>query len=127
MVFRNKVISLIFLIILSSCADKESLTDEELNKKIDETSKAIISLTSDLSCDSNEQCGAIKYGHKVCGGPVEYKLYSSKNVDISVLTELSEEYYDLTKEYNRRNEVASDCLFVSPPEVICNEICQIQE
>ena len=117
---------IIVVLILSACAGNDSLTDEELNTSIEETAKAIEELTSDLSCDSDQQCGVIKYGHKPCGGPMAYKLYSSKNTDVKKLEDLADEYFNLTQEYNERNQLNSDCSLVSPPEVMCNGICQVK-
>ena len=127
--FFCQIIFLILIVLITSCADKsiESFSDEKLDEKIKDTSEKINLLISDVSCDSLSQCNVIKYGHKPCGGPMTYKIFSSKNTNEEEIEQLSEYYFDLTQEYNERHNIPSDCLFVDPPALVCDIKCKTTE
>lgn len=71
------------------------------------------------SCSSDDQCFAIAFGSKPCGGPWEYLIYSVSSTDEVTLKAKVNQYNELQAELNQRKGLASDCEFVVEPEVAC--------
>jgi hypothetical protein len=74
---------------------------------------------SDAACDQPQQCRSIAIGAKPCGGPDSYLAWSSKRTDEKKLRSLVEQHATVRKEENLRNNMQSDCAFVTKPGVIC--------
>lgn len=117
---------LIVLFILVSCADGNSgVSDKKLESDIAYVSAKIDELSADLSCDTGTQCLTIVYGHKPCGGPAGFRIYSSRNTDESLINEYADDYFELTMEYNERNDLISDCSIETPPALHCDIECKL--
>jgi hypothetical protein len=72
------------------------------------------------------QCKVIAFGAKPCGGPRTYLVYSTLKTNESKLERLVNEYNSLEEKYNKENDLASDCMMVTEPEVTFqNGICKI--
>ncbi len=71
-------------------------------------------LIADLSCENDNQCKAMPFRKKACGGYYEHLLYSSKTVDEGQLKKAVDVFYRL----NPPPEM-SDCAFVVPPTPRC--------
>lgn len=107
------------LLLLSSCQlineerETQEITDlEELYNKI-------VSISESKSCTNSSQWKFTAIGSKACGGPSGYIAYSSE-INESEFLDLVAQYTKLQKEYNTKNNIGSDCAFVSPPsEIIC--------
>ena len=112
------------LMLLSCGNDNQGISNEKLRQDIQHVASRIDELIVDLSCDSDDQCQYIEYGHKPCGGPADFRIYSSKNTDSVLIHEYADEYFRLTREFNRRKGGASDCSVKMPPVVTCNSVCQ---
>jgi hypothetical protein len=76
-------------------------------------------LTSDLSCDTNDQCKSIGFGDKPCGGFSSYLPYSTKTVDEISLIEKVSAYNTLDREYHQKNQIVSTCEMLLQPTVTC--------
>lgn len=102
--------------------DENNITTQERLIAADTNIKTLI---SDKSCNEDSQCQSIAYGAKACGGPVEYLIYSTQSVDITVLQPLVNEYNLYAEQYNSETGAMSDCLFVTPPDLKCDLSCHI--
>ena len=88
----------------------------------------ITSYVGDARASSADQCRVIPYGSKPCGGPWTYLVYSTENVDPTVLAELVETYNHLEELYNQRHGMGSDCSEpIQPPVVRQNGRCVAAE
>lgn len=73
----------------------------------------------DLSCQSNNDCHAIAFGSKACGGPQGFIISSEKNSKIEQIESLADMSEKLAKDYNRENGINSDCEYEIAPNVSC--------
>jgi hypothetical protein len=88
----------------------------------------ILDLIGTPSCGGEGECRAIGLGVKPCGGPLEYLVYSTSNVDRLELLLLVSRYNVFNYGINRRYNLASDCMVVMPPVVGCiDRICRAVE
>ena len=70
--------------------------------------------------DNREQCALIPYGHKPCGGPESYIVYSQMDMDENDIDEL----HDKVRRYNQLDAfikssqgIMSTCDITPEPEV----------
>ena len=96
-------------------------TMEEDRAKLETMRKRIVDLIATPSCNGEGECRYIGLGAKPCGGVWEYLVYSTANVDRIELALLVSRYNALNDGYNRRYNIASDCMIVMPPSVGCIE------
>ena len=66
-------------------------------------------------CAAPEDCEALPFGTKACGGPKSY-ITNSTNNHRSELHTLVEEYNFLDAQYNSSNNVISTCEYLMPPQ-----------
>lgn len=86
---------------------------------------AIQRLTSDKSCDTDEQCSSIGIGARPCGGPEKYMIYSKPNTDEKKLASAVDQYYLIQKLKNEKLKKLGICVVATPPEVECiKQQCQ---
>lgn len=70
--------------------------------------------------DSREQCAMIPYGHKPCGGPEAYIVYSQKDMsesDIEALHEKVQRYNQLDAFIKSSRQIMSTCEITPQPEI----------
>lgn len=72
----------------------------------------IAELIGAAACESDDQCRVIALGSKPCGGPAEYRVYSSLDTDTALLETRASEYTRLSVQYNRETKALSDCSMV---------------
>lgn len=114
-----KKVGLIFIILITivSCADLDNNLN---NTKEDELSELknhknyILSLVATATCSDNSQCNYIALGSKPCGGPWEYLAYPS-TMNTGLLFEQVNIYNLKENQFNKKWNIISDCMFVSPP------------
>ena len=88
-------------------------------------SKEIKQMIADLSCDDSRQCKSLGFGSRACGGYEKYLIYSTKNVDETLLEQKAEEYFKADAESNRNAGMASICSVEQPKFSIClNHHCE---
>ena len=75
----------------------------------------------DTECDSAEDCRALPFGNKPCGGPWSYKIFSISSTDSVELDGMIKSYFEFNGVLNERYGWSSDCMYVTPPEVDCVE------
>ena len=80
----------------------------------------IIDIISIPVCSDDNNCRFIGFGAKPCGGYWEYLVYSIVNVDSTFLSNKVIQYNELNDSLNIQYEILSDCDFVSPPNVHCD-------
>ena len=59
-------------------------------------------LTADKSCQQSTQCKVLPVGHRPCGGPEQYMVYSSKSTDEKLLAITNDRYKKLKQEQQQR-------------------------
>lgn len=103
---------------ISQQADKDKLT--KLKKTID-------AQIGKPKAKRSAQCKVIAFGAKPCGGPKTFLVYSTLKTNRSKLERLVNEYNSLEDKYNKENDLASDCMMVTEPEVAFqNGMCKIK-
>lgn len=82
--------------------------------------------TKDLSCTTNAQCQWSMVGQKACGGPSAAIAFSTKNVDINLVTSKGTYITNAEKKFNETYGIMSDCMLIQPPaQLSCvNGTCQ---
>ena len=75
-------------------------------------------------CSDDSDCRYIGFGAKPCGGYWEYLVYSMVNVDSIALADKIDQYNEYNDSLNVRYEISSDCNFIYPPTLHCdNGVC----
>ncbi len=104
------------LISLNSC-DKGSAQSED-QKKLENLFTQIKTLAETSTCTNTSEIKVSPLGAKACGGPTHYVAYTS-TIDVKHIETMIAEYTAMERDYNRQWEIISDCIFVTPPKVIC--------
>jgi hypothetical protein len=111
-----------FSLLLFSCNnDDDKTSKEEENQKIAKMYDDIISfsMAKNTSCTNPEEWSFTAIGSKGCGGPTGYIPYSLK-INTSEFLIKVENYNTKQVEYNKKWNIVSDCMVVSPPfGVVC--------
>ncbi|MGH7823170.1 MAG: hypothetical protein ACREQ9_25710 [Candidatus Binatia bacterium] len=102
------------LVIVSSTS---TAAGSDLGDRLAELEAEIRATTGNARAESLEQCRAIAFGDKPCGGPWRYLVYSTVATDVVRLEKLVADYNALDERRNREEGIASDCAFVGPPRL----------
>lgn len=125
MVRLTRVIPLIVLFAgiacLAACQDDDSTAEPTDRLLLEKMEAEIDSLIGDAACADAQDCRAIAFGDKPCGGPWSYKVYSVTSVDTLELAGLVDAYFEFNQTLNERHGWMSDCMFVMPPNIDCVE------
>lgn len=78
-------------------------------------------LTADKSCQQSTQCKVLPVGHRPCGGPEQYMVYSSKSTDEKLLAITNDRYKKLKQEQQQRLGLRSNCQLVPEPVAACQQ------
>jgi len=73
----------------------------------------------DAACTANDQCHTMAIGHKACGGPETYAVWSSMASDGKKLRELADAYTQARKQESEQSGRVSDCSLVNDPGARC--------
>lgn len=73
----------------------------------------------DAACSANEQCHTLAVGHKACGGPEAYLVWSSQATDGARLRALAQAYGQARRSENEKSGRVSDCALVTDPGARC--------
>lgn len=73
----------------------------------------------DAACTANEQCKTIAIGHKACGGPETYMVWSTAVSDGAKLRSLADAYQQARKSEAEQAGRVSDCSLVTDPGARC--------
>ncbi len=115
---KNLIWISIFLILVSfSCLSDEDIRKEDLSL-LEVLEQEIVLLSESVQCTNSDEWKFTPMGSKACGGPIKYIAYH-QSVEQKLL-ELVDQYTFQQQEYNRKNNIVSDCmLVVSPRTVTC--------
>jgi len=72
------------------------------------------------NADNIQQCKFVGVGHRPCGGPESYTLYSTKNTDEDALLPVVEEYNQLRKAIDEKEGMVSTCEVLPKPGISLN-------
>lgn len=86
---------------------------EERERRIEQVEAAI----GEATAPTVGACETVAVGAKACGGPAEYRVYSTTDGDTRLIRSRAEAVTALDAYANTTFGLASDCAFVSPPEV----------
>ena len=109
-------ISLFLLLVSFSCEDSENILT---NQDLIELEREIIALSESVACTNSAEWKFTPMGSKACGGPMRYIAYH-QSLEKKFL-ELVDQYTVQQEEYNRRNNVVSDCMLALPPKSVTCE------
>ena len=114
-------------ILIAACAQREEeppsvgqppvenrVTREARIRELEQQARA---LAKTDGCDQANQCASAPVGVKGCGGPRSYLVYCKATTDEAALVRALDELKRAEEEYNRVEQIASDCMMVMPPEV----------
>jgi hypothetical protein len=73
----------------------------------------------DAACTSNDQCKTMAVGHKACGGPETYMVWSTAVTDGARLRSLAEAYTKARRSESEQSGRVSDCALVTDPGARC--------
>jgi hypothetical protein len=73
----------------------------------------------DPTCSANDQCRTIAIGHKACGGPESYRVWSTQVSNGPRLQQLAEAYQKARREEAQQSGRVSDCSMVVDPGARC--------
>jgi hypothetical protein len=71
-------------------------------------------------CTSNAQCRTLPIGHKACGGPEGYLVWSSAGTSEGVLRGLVDQYNQARKRDVQQSGRVSDCSMLADPGARCD-------
>jgi len=75
---------------------------------------------ADAACTSNAQCRTLPIGHKACGGPEGYLVWSSAGTSEGVLRGLVDQYNQARKRDVQQSGRVSDCSMLADPGARCD-------
>ncbi|HFD11310.1 MAG TPA: hypothetical protein ENJ32_02400 [Crenotrichaceae bacterium] len=78
-------------------------------------------LTTNKSCDSNQQCKEIAFGSKPCGGPWSFLVYSTLQTNETTLNSAVADYNELQRLQNEKEGAVSDCSVALPTFPVCSD------
>jgi len=100
---------------------------EQLESKATRILYDITKELGEAKCKTDVQCKSLPIGHKSCGGPANYLVYSVIDSDEKRLLKLSKEHMLVHRQINRIKQLISTCEMLMPPPVACiNEKCQLK-
>ena len=117
--FRLSIVALLLCLTLIACRNGDELNEDQDRRLLQAMETEIDELIGIPDCNQGQDCRAIAFGTKPCGGPWNYKVYSVAELDTVHLADLVAEYNRFNEILNRRHGWASDCMFVSEPRVTC--------
>lgn len=114
---------LLLILIVLACGKNELLTgdrDSDLEKLIALRAE-IDSLVLLHPCEDADEWQITAIGAKACGGPTDYIAYSNR-LDTDDFLRKVEYFTRVNEAYNNKWNVASDCMYLTPPShVVCED------
>ena len=107
----------LILVLTHSCGDDFNETDNLARLAALKTELDL--LVGEASCSELNECRALPFGAKPCGGPWEYLIYSSINSDTLKIQEKVDEYNEWNEVINARYGYSSDCSQAEAPQLLC--------
>ena len=102
--------------IVFACEKSEVGSSQEADReRLAKMRQEIVDLIDAVPCENAEDWRPQALGSKACGGPQEYIPYPEAADESGNLLDLIEKYTQLEREYNKKYNVASDCMYVTSP------------
>jgi|SRR5690554_797967 len=114
---------LLLAMALGACENEQLLVGdrEHDNQHLERLWREIDSLSGLYPCEEASEWRFTAIGAKACGGPTGYVAYAV-HLDEEDFLEKVERYTRLQDAYNRKWNVISDCMFLTPPDrVVCED------
>lgn len=111
-------LTLSLLLVSFSCMDSEDIRKSDLSV-LEVLGQEIVILSESVPCTNSSEWKFTPMGSKACGGPTKYIAYH-QSVEKKFL-ELVDQYTFQQREYNRKNNVISDCMLVIAPKAVTCE------
>lgn len=114
---------MLLMILVSACETNELLTGtrEGDDEKLKQLYQEIESISTSQACENADEWLFAAIGSKACGGPTGYVAYSTR-LDTDAFLKKVQHYTDVQAAYNKKWNVASDCMYVSPPShILCED------
>ena len=124
---KEKAYDILKELILTGRLEQGKLHNE---KRLAEVESRIDNLANPTPCEKTFNCKSIPVGHRACGGPKRYAVYSDLSDPnlIEKLFELSKESSNLEKQISQQSFAISGCAMEMPPVLICQaRRCVISE
>jgi len=71
-------------------------------------------------CVSNDDCRTLPMGALACGGPADFRVYSTQSTDVAGLQRLGDEHQRLSRDRLALQQAVGPCIARLPPETDCN-------
>ncbi|MBD1431943.1 hypothetical protein H8B06_03815 [Sphingobacterium sp. DN00404] len=102
--------------IVFACEKSEVGSNQEADReRLAKMRQEIVDLIDAVPCENAEDWRPQALGSKACGGPQEYIPYPEAADESGNLLDLIEKYTQLEREYNKKYNVASDCMYITSP------------
>lgn len=111
---------MLFLSVLwfTGCSLLENDSENYKLEEIEVLYNEIVTLSESVPCNNSAEWKITPMGSKACGGPTRYIAYH-QSVE-SRFVDLVAQYTKLQAEYNRKNNIVSDCALVAEPKgIVC--------
>ena len=99
-------------------APEDDRTQADYEAELARLSDAIDEAIGEARAENLSQCRILEVGVRPCGGPWEYRVFSTAGGDPGRVLQLTAAYNDRNEEMNRRFELVSTCEYREPPEVV---------
>ena len=119
--FRVIPVIILFLGIagMAACNDEEVDHEAADVARLVKMEAEIDDLIGDATCGDFQDCRAIAFGSKPCGGAWSYKVFSASATDTVQFLSLVDAYNKFNTTLNERYGWNSDCMYVLPPKIGC--------
>jgi hypothetical protein len=91
----------------------------DLGEQLTNTKARLMSLLDDNQCDTDSQCKVIGLGNRPCGGFESYEPISTQNKHFDEAHTIARELYDLSRQYNEKNQMMGICQHLPTPTAVC--------
>ena len=102
---------------LPGSAPEDDRTQADYEAELARLSDAIDEAIGEARADNLGQCRILEVGVRPCGGPWEYRVFSTAGGDPERVLQLTAAYNARNEEMNRRFGLVSTCEYREPPEV----------
>ncbi|MBH9551654.1 hypothetical protein [Inhella gelatinilytica] len=79
---------------------------------------------ADPRCDADAQCRSVAMGHRACGGPESYGVYSLKVHNEAEVLRLAQQYRETRRAENQASGRVSTCVALPDPGARCEAVTQ---
>lgn len=110
-------LSLFAFFAINGCDKEKSKAKDEQELELLYAKIKTLAESSICGGSTNHELKFIAIGSKACGGPTGYLGYST-SINVKEFEELVEQYTTLQKEYNKKWQIISDCMYHIPPESV---------